>query len=82
MNPVTTINSEKRTRILPMSRSFELQRISEAHRQAMLQSVEQASNRASAAGVAATVRTLSQSDLNELIHQAMSQVLRSSDEQG
>ncbi|WP_226860617.1 hypothetical protein [Dickeya dianthicola] len=65
-----------------MSRSFELQRISEAHRQAMLQSVEQAPNRAGAAGVAATVRTLSQSDLNSLIHQAMSQVLRPNDGQG
>ncbi len=65
-------------RILPMSRSFELQRISEAHRQAMLQSVERASSRVSAAGMAAaTVRTLSQSDLNSLINQAMNQVLRS-----
>ncbi|UCZ74034.1 hypothetical protein LHK94_13350 [Dickeya zeae] len=63
-----------------MSRSFELQRISEAHRQAMLQSVERASSRASAAGAAGaaeTVRALSPSDLNELIHQAMSQVLGS-----
>ncbi|MEI7346841.1 hypothetical protein [Dickeya chrysanthemi] len=63
-----------------MSRSFELQRISEAHRQAMLQSVEQSSNRVGAAGMAAaTVRTLSPSDLNSLINQAMNQVLRSSE---
>lgn len=67
-------------RILPMSRSFELQRISEAHRQAILQSVERASSRVGAAGMAAaTVRTLSQSDLNSLINQAMNQVLRSNE---
>ncbi|WP_234424404.1 hypothetical protein [Dickeya sp. ws52] len=64
-----------------MSRSFELQRISEAHRQAMLQSVSQQSDRPGSASVAATARTLSQAELNSLIHQAMSQVLRSNDDQ-